>query len=228
MDCAAIDLHAPLIRSAAWSSASLELPLENRRSHLALCAQAGVPVILDPAPAAPLPDAVFHQTTWFTPNETEAAFYLATLQHPSKPRSSYWIKASKCRSQARRRRLLRSRPRQGRMDKAIPRPGRRYSGRRRTVSRRRICVALLEATTPGPQPATLRSRCHLRHRRGAQASIALPRRGRRLPRRTPNKKTRPPENKTHAACANVQTVSTKGGGKTGSAKKTPRLLPAWP
>ena len=29
-----------------------------------------------PAPAAPLPDSAFRQVAWFTPNETEAAFYL--------------------------------------------------------------------------------------------------------------------------------------------------------
>jgi len=82
MDCAAIDLHAPLIRSAGMVLCQLELPLETVAHTLALCAQAGVPVILDPAPAAPLPDAVFHQTTWFTPNETEAAFYLGNSPAP--------------------------------------------------------------------------------------------------------------------------------------------------
>jgi ribokinase len=52
-------------------------------SHiLALCADAGVPVILDPAPAAPLPDAVLSQAAWCTPNETEAAFYLGGTAAP--------------------------------------------------------------------------------------------------------------------------------------------------
>jgi ribokinase len=54
----------------------LELPMETISHTLALCAEAGVPVMLDPAPAAPLPDAVWNQVAWFTPNETEAAFYL--------------------------------------------------------------------------------------------------------------------------------------------------------
>jgi len=49
---------------------------------LALCAEAGVPVILDPAPAAPLPDEAFCHATWFTPNETEAAFYLGGSSAP--------------------------------------------------------------------------------------------------------------------------------------------------
>ena len=54
----------------------LELPLETVSHVLALCADAGVPVMLDPAPAAKLPQATWKQVAWFTPNETEAAFYL--------------------------------------------------------------------------------------------------------------------------------------------------------
>ncbi len=82
MDCAAIDRHADLIRSAGIVLCQLELPLETVMLTLALCAQAGVPVILDPAPAAPLPDEAFRHATWFTPNETEAAFYLGCATAP--------------------------------------------------------------------------------------------------------------------------------------------------
>jgi ribokinase len=82
MDSAAIDRHAPLIRSAGLVLCQLELPLETVSYTLALCAKAGVPVILDPAPAAPLPDAAFHQASWFTPNETETAFYLGRTSAP--------------------------------------------------------------------------------------------------------------------------------------------------
>jgi len=53
-----------------------ELPLETVSHVLALCAEAGVPAMLDPAPAAPLPEATWTQVTWFTPNETEAALYV--------------------------------------------------------------------------------------------------------------------------------------------------------
>jgi ribokinase len=76
MDCAAVDRQAALIRSAGMVLCQLELPLETVSHVLELCAKAGVPAMLDPAPAAPLPDAVFRQAAWFTPNETEAAFYL--------------------------------------------------------------------------------------------------------------------------------------------------------
>ena len=54
----------------------LEIPIETLSHTLALCADAGVPVMLDPAPAAALPDQVWGQVAWFTPNETEAAFFI--------------------------------------------------------------------------------------------------------------------------------------------------------
>jgi ribokinase len=76
VDCAAVDRHSALIRSAGMVLCQLELPLETVSHVLALCAEAGVPVMLDPAPAAKLPQATWKQVAWFTPNETEAAFYL--------------------------------------------------------------------------------------------------------------------------------------------------------
>jgi ribokinase len=82
MDCVAIDRQAALIRSAGMVLCQLELPLDTVIHTLALCAKADVPVILDPAPAAPLPDEVFGQVTWFTPNETEATFYLGNPLAP--------------------------------------------------------------------------------------------------------------------------------------------------
>jgi ribokinase len=60
----------------------LEVPLETVSHILALCADAGVPVMLDPAPAALLPDAIWNQVAWFTPNETEAAIYLGETLKP--------------------------------------------------------------------------------------------------------------------------------------------------
>lgn len=82
MDKAAVDRQDALIRSAGMVLCQLELPLETVGHVLALCAQAGVPVVLDPAPAAPLPDAALRQAAWFTPNETEAAFYLNNASAP--------------------------------------------------------------------------------------------------------------------------------------------------
>lgn len=76
MDRAAVDSHADLIRSAGMVLCQLEIPLDTLSHTLEFCAGAGVPVMLDPAPAAALPEAAWKQVAWFTPNETEAAFYV--------------------------------------------------------------------------------------------------------------------------------------------------------
>ena len=70
-----IDHNADLVRSAGMVLCQLELPIETVAHTVSLCAQAGVPVMLDPAPAAPLPESLFSQLAWFTPNETEAELY---------------------------------------------------------------------------------------------------------------------------------------------------------
>jgi len=75
MDRRAVDNHAELIQSAGVVLCQLEIPMDTLAYALDFCAQANVPVILDPAPAAVLPDAIWNQVAWFTPNETEAAFY---------------------------------------------------------------------------------------------------------------------------------------------------------
>jgi ribokinase len=76
VDRAAVDANADLIRSAGMVLCQLEIPLDTLAYTLDFCAQAGVPVMLDPAPAAALPDAALKHVDWFTPNETEAAFYV--------------------------------------------------------------------------------------------------------------------------------------------------------
>jgi len=76
MDRATVDAHAAIIRSAGMVLCQLEIPMDTLEYTFAVCDEAGVPAMLDPAPAAALPDAVWKQITWFTPNETEAAFYL--------------------------------------------------------------------------------------------------------------------------------------------------------
>ena len=76
MDRAAVDNHAELIRSAGMVLCQLEIPIDTLNYTLDFCARAGVPVMLDPAPAAALPETVWKQVAWFTPNETEAAFYV--------------------------------------------------------------------------------------------------------------------------------------------------------
>ncbi len=87
VDRAIIDRHAALIRSAGMVLCQMEIPMDTLSYTLAVCAESGVPVMLDPAPAAALPDAAFRQSTWFTPNETETAFYVgneATVEESAK------------------------------------------------------------------------------------------------------------------------------------------------
>jgi ribokinase len=76
VDVTYIEQHAALIHSAGMVLFQLELPIETVRKALKMCSSAGVPTMLDPAPAAQLPDSIWSQVTWFTPNESEAAFYL--------------------------------------------------------------------------------------------------------------------------------------------------------
>ncbi len=76
VDSAFIDRHAAVISSAGMVLCQLELPMKTIDHTLLICAELGVPVMLDPAPAAPLGHSLWRQVEWFTPNETEAAFYL--------------------------------------------------------------------------------------------------------------------------------------------------------
>jgi ribokinase len=76
VDSVYINKHLDIIRNAGMVLCQLELPMATIDHTLALCAQLNVPVMLDPAPAAALSDLLWKQVTWFTPNETEAAFYL--------------------------------------------------------------------------------------------------------------------------------------------------------
>jgi ribokinase len=50
----------------------LETPLKTVQTAVRLAARAGVPVILNPAPAQPLPDGLLRLVSILTPNETEA------------------------------------------------------------------------------------------------------------------------------------------------------------
>ena len=62
-------------RAIAGASAvvmQLETPLETVQAAAELAAQAGVRVILNPAPARPLPDSLLKLVSILTPNETEA------------------------------------------------------------------------------------------------------------------------------------------------------------
>lgn len=64
--------HAALIAGAAVFITQLEQPLPAAEAGLALARAHGVTTILNPAPAAPLTDALLGLCDYITPNETEA------------------------------------------------------------------------------------------------------------------------------------------------------------
>jgi len=68
-----VDSNAGVIREAGAVLAQLEIPLETVECLAALCAQTGVPLLLDPAPARALPAGLLNHVSWLTPNETEIA-----------------------------------------------------------------------------------------------------------------------------------------------------------
>jgi len=70
-----IDANVERIRSAGIVLTQLETPLDTIEHLANLCEREGVPLMLDPAPARELPAQLLRKITWFTPNETEAAFY---------------------------------------------------------------------------------------------------------------------------------------------------------
>ena len=71
-----LEANLEIIRSAGIVLTQLETPMETVRHLATLCSREGVPLMLDPAPAKELPPDLFAKVAWFTPNETEAAFFL--------------------------------------------------------------------------------------------------------------------------------------------------------
>ena len=71
-----IDANLPTIREAGMVLAQLEIPIATVSYLADVCAREGVPLMLDPAPAVSLPRKLLEQVAWFTPNETESAFFV--------------------------------------------------------------------------------------------------------------------------------------------------------
>lgn len=69
--------HVQKVRAAVSAAdmviAQLELRMETTEAVAAVCGEEGVPLMLNPAPAAPLSAAVLSRVAWLTPNETELA-----------------------------------------------------------------------------------------------------------------------------------------------------------
>jgi ribokinase len=70
-----VDSKRDLIRNAGMVLSQLEIPIESVLRLAQICAEEGVPLVLDPAPARELPAELFKLCRWITPNETEANFY---------------------------------------------------------------------------------------------------------------------------------------------------------
>src|ERR1039457_2527607 len=64
-----------IISSAGLVLTQLEIPLETVEYLASMCKRENIPLILDPAPARPLSRSLLESIAWFTPNETEAAFF---------------------------------------------------------------------------------------------------------------------------------------------------------
>jgi ribokinase len=79
-----VEQRRNLIRNAGMVLAQLEIPIESVERLAEICAETGVPLMLDPAPARALSPNLLQRVRWFSPNETEAEFYLA---HASGPQS---------------------------------------------------------------------------------------------------------------------------------------------
>jgi ribokinase len=70
---AEVDSARSLLADSSVFVAQLELSLPVVEHGLALAHSLGVPTILNPAPAMPLPDSIYQHVDYITPNETETA-----------------------------------------------------------------------------------------------------------------------------------------------------------
>lgn len=68
-----IDSVADVIRNAGYLILQLEIPVESVLRAAKIAHEAGVYVILNPAPACPLPEELFSYVSLITPNQTESA-----------------------------------------------------------------------------------------------------------------------------------------------------------
>jgi len=71
-----VDKHLDVIRSASIVLTQLETPLETVEYLALVTRREGIPLVLDPAPARPLPASLLERVDWLTPNESETCFLL--------------------------------------------------------------------------------------------------------------------------------------------------------
>jgi ribokinase len=76
-----IDGLSSVIEGAAMLVVQLEVPVASVQRAITLAHAAGVPVLLNPGPAIPLPDAIWPQVDILVPNESEAALLTGVNVH---------------------------------------------------------------------------------------------------------------------------------------------------
>jgi ribokinase len=69
-----VEIALGICPEAEWVLLQLEIPLDTVEKSIAACAQRGMKVVLNPAPAQTIDDEVLRQLYLITPNETEAEF----------------------------------------------------------------------------------------------------------------------------------------------------------
>jgi len=74
-----IESCGDLLRSASMVLTQLEIPMETVIALAEACERCGIPLILDPAPAAELSPELLRRVAWLTPNETELLYL---TKHP--------------------------------------------------------------------------------------------------------------------------------------------------
>ncbi|SEB95889.1 ribokinase [Terriglobus roseus] len=75
-----VERAASAIRSAAMVLVQLETPIATVERLAEICADAGTPLMLDPAPAQTLSAGLLRSTTWLTPNESETRTLLGIAE----------------------------------------------------------------------------------------------------------------------------------------------------
>jgi ribokinase len=71
-----VEKHIDVIRNASIVLTQLETPLETVEYLASVTRKEGIPLVLDPAPARPLPESLLERVDWLTPNESETCSLL--------------------------------------------------------------------------------------------------------------------------------------------------------
>jgi ribokinase len=83
-----LDKALASLRSAGMILAQLEVPMETVEHLAEIAERYSVPLMLDPAPARPIPRSVLRRVTYLTPNETEACVLCGTARGALTPKNA--------------------------------------------------------------------------------------------------------------------------------------------